>query len=130
MEKKSEVDEDGFVLWNGKSLTDEQASERFQGLTADEKTRVRVMHLYNNNLTVVPRELLELGSLKELYLENNFISSLPSFIGQLTWLEVLYLNNNQLATLPASMANLDQLGWYVNPRFSCFSRAQSLVLVG
>ena len=126
MEKKSEVDENGRVWWEEKGLTDEQASEHLRGLTADEKARARFIFLQSNKLTVAPRELLELGSLKILLLGNNFISSLPSFIGKVTSLEGLYLNNNQLATLPASMTNLQQLWRYVNPRFSCFFSAHSL----
>ena len=130
MEKASEVDDVGWVWWGLKRLTDEQASERLQGFTADEKARARVMYLDNNKLTVLPIELLELGSLKELWLENNCISSLPSFLGQLTTLKGLLLDDNQLATLPASMTNLQQLQAYVNPRFSCFFSAHSLALLG
>jgi len=127
MEKKSEVDEYGEVWWEEEGLTDEQASERFRGFTADEKARAQFMYLFNNKLTVLPRELLELRSLKMLNLENNFISSLPSFIGQLTSLERLYLSRNQLETLPASMTNLQQLWRYVIPVFLCFFFAHSFL---
>ena len=130
MEKKSEVDQLGSVRWGKKGLTDEQTSERLQGLSAEEKARVKIVYLFGNNLTVVPRALLELASLKWLDLSFNFISSLPSSFGQLTALEGLYLNNNQLATLPGSMTKLQQLRVYVNPRFSCFFSAHSLVLAG
>ena len=127
MEKEREVDEYGRVSLGRKGLTDEQASERLRGLTAKEKARVVGMGLFNNKLTVVPRELLELGSLEGLNLENNFISSLPSFIGQLTSLERLYLSRNQLETLPASMTNLQQLWRYVIPVFLCFFFAHSFL---
>ena len=130
MEKKSEVDDNGRVSWEGKGLTDEQASERVLALTADEKAFVRFMYLHENKLTAVPHELLELGSLKRLYLQNNSILSLPSFIGQLTSLEWLHLRQNQLAMLPGSMTNLQQLKGYVNPRFSCFFFAHFLALPG
>jgi len=131
MEKKeSEVDEHGYVRWEKKGLTDEQASEFLRALTAEEKARVLVMRLSENDLTVVPREVLELGSLTELYLGLNRISSLPSSFGQLTSLEVLRLDSNQLSTLPASMTNLQQLEEFVNPRFSCFFSAHSLAYAG
>jgi len=130
MEKKSAVDEYGEVEWGGKGLTDEQASERLRGFSADEKVRAQFIDLYINKLTGLPRELLELGSLKTLDLSNNFISSLSSFIGQLTSLETLTLYDNLLSTLPSSMTNLQQLQVYVNPRFSCFFSAHSLVLAG
>ena len=130
MEKESEVDADGDVWWEYKDLTDEQASERLRGLTAEEKARARFMDLSDNDLTVLPRKLVELVSLKALYLDDNCISSLPSSFGKLTSLEHLYLNDNQLATLPASMTNLQQLTLYVNLRFSCFFSAHSLALVG
>ena len=130
MEKESDVNEHGIVRWEEKDLTEQQASQRLQGLTAEEKARVQVMRLFGNNLTVVPRELLELGSLTVLSLSKNFISSLPSSFGQLTSLTTLYLHDNLLSTLPASMTNLQQLRQYVNPRFSCFFSVDSLVLAG
>ena len=130
MEKESEVDANGRVWWGQKRLTDDQLKELLQGFTADEKARARFMHVFSNRLTIVPREVLELKGLKVLNLTNNCLSSLPSFIGQLTSLEGLLLSGNELETMLASMTNLQQLNWYVNPRFSCFFSAYSLVFAG
>ncbi len=70
---------------------------------------VKKLSLRNKQLSVFPKEILELRNLEYLDLEGNVIESLPEDIGKLNSLTELYLVRNQLSALPKNFATLKKL---------------------
>jgi hypothetical protein len=60
-------------------------------------------------LTVVPRQVLQLHTLRQLNLMGNALVSLPTEIGELTQLQILGLKDNHLTALPDTIGNLTAL---------------------
>lgn len=60
-------------------------------------------------LTAVPREVLQLHTLRQLNLMGNALVSLPTEIGGLTQLRILGLTDNNLTALPDSIGCLNEL---------------------
>ncbi|MDQ3129856.1 MAG: TIR domain-containing protein [Acidobacteriota bacterium] len=58
------------------------------------------LYLDNNQLSELPKEIVELKNLKGLYLANNQLSELPKGIGELKNLQMLYLDNNPKLNIP------------------------------
>jgi Leucine-rich repeat (LRR) protein len=67
------------------------------------------LHLLENQLTELPKEIGNLSNLRELNLGNNQLTELPKEIGNLTNLTKLDLWNNQFTELPKKIANLSNL---------------------
>ena len=60
-------------------------------------------------LTALPRELGQLGALRQLYLGGNHLTALPREIGQLGALQQLDLGGNQLTAVPRELGLLGAL---------------------
>lgn len=58
---------------------------------------------------IIPEEIINLESLRELYIDENQINKLPENIGKLTNLEHLIISNNQISQLPQSIEDLVNL---------------------
>ena len=69
-------------------------------------TSLRELALGGNQLTVLPPEIARLTSLRRLALGGNRLTVLPPEIGQLTSLRELALGGNRLTTLPRELADL------------------------
>jgi hypothetical protein len=71
--------------------------------------QARLVSLRRTGISVVPEELLALGSLEELDLGSNGIAELPAEISRLRYLRRLDLSGNALERLPAETATLGYL---------------------
>ncbi|CAB9519202.1 Leucine Rich Repeat [Seminavis robusta] len=71
-------------------------------------TSIRHLSMENNNLEVVPNNLLSLGGhLTSLDLSHNLIHEFSSTLGKLSHLETLFMSSNSLrGTIPGHMASL------------------------
>ena len=69
------------------------------------------LHLENNQLTQIPKELGQLLNLNRLWLQNNQLTQIPKELGQLLNLEWLDLKNNQLTQIPKELGQLLNLEW-------------------
>lgn len=81
-------------------------------------TQLAKLDLSENLLTNLPPEIGELICLKSLDLSYNKLTSLPVEIGQLTGLKVLNISNNKLDSLPPEIGRLkklEELYWDGNP---------------
>ncbi len=74
-----------------------------------EPDSVYALDLTNQNLILLPEEIVHFKNLAWLRANNNQLRSLPEWIGDLSKLEDLYLNNNQLTSLPESICKLKKL---------------------
>jgi single stranded DNA-binding protein len=72
-------------------------------------TNLKVLHLYDNELTKLPESIGNLTNLTTLCLECNLLTKLPESIGNLINLTELNLSKNQLTALPESIGNLINL---------------------
>ncbi|XP_023246185.1 protein phosphatase PHLPP-like protein [Copidosoma floridanum] len=70
---------------------------------------LRELHLENNRLTEIPRELLSLGRLTFLDLSDNGIHRIPAGIASLTSLRELILDRNDVKELPDEIVELRRL---------------------
>ncbi|MFN8496069.1 MAG: COR domain-containing protein [Caldilineaceae bacterium] len=80
-------------------------------------TNLQLLDLDTNQLTSIPIEFAQLTNLQELYLRNNQFTSIPLELAQLTSLQRLHLQRNQLTSVPtefAQLANLQQLSLHNN----------------
>ena len=67
---------------------------------------LEILHLPNNHITEIPREISNLQKLKHLCLDNNQIKALPKDLALLDKLEVLLLRQNLISHLPDLPARL------------------------
>ena len=75
-----------------------------------QNTKLEILDISNNNLTgALPAEIKNLKNLRVLTANNNQMTGIPAEIGQLQNLEVLNLANNQLTGLPYELGNLKNL---------------------
>ncbi len=72
-------------------------------------TRLRKLHLVDNQLSALPESIGQLTQLQKLTVHGNRLSTLPEGIGRLTKLRELYLGESQLNALPESIVQLGQL---------------------
>src|SRR3989304_2639276 len=72
-------------------------------------TNLRELHLCNNRMTQIPKEISMLTNLQHLYLDNNKITQIPNEICMLTKLENLYLDNNKITQIPKEIGMLTNL---------------------
>lgn len=63
---------------------------------------LKLLNINDNNLSVLPDQLVKLHSLISLHVENNQIKTLPSGIGSLRHLKFFTASNNQISVLPGS----------------------------
>lgn len=61
------------------------------------------------NLSALPQQIGNLGSLQGLVVSRNVLNKLPTSIGQLTQLKALYLSYNKLKKLPENVLQLPHL---------------------
>ena len=71
--------------------------------------KLKDLHLDNNNLSSLPKEIGNLKNLETLHLDRNSVTSLPKEIGNLKNLEYLELYGSNLTSLPSSIGNLKNL---------------------
>jgi Leucine-rich repeat (LRR) protein len=64
---------------------------------------LRTLDLYNNDLTSVPAEIVNLSVLTDLHLRGNQLTSVPVELGRLAALQSLNLHNNDLTSIPAEL---------------------------
>ena len=67
------------------------------------------LNLYNNQIKKVPKEIGQLINLQSLCLDNNQIKQVPKELGVLIHLQRLYLYNNQIKKLPKEIGQLINL---------------------
>ncbi len=72
-------------------------------------SRLEVLNLSNNQLSILPKQIGELKSLRSLKIAANKFSLLPPEISELINLEELYLSDNQLTDLPVGVEKLSKL---------------------
>ncbi|WP_017852740.1 leucine-rich repeat domain-containing protein [Leptospira interrogans serovar Szwajizak] len=72
-------------------------------------SKVFILNLSFNRITIFPKEIGQLQNLKSLDLSGNQLTTLPAEIGQLKNLKELHLNGNQLKTLPKEIGQLQKL---------------------
>jgi len=70
---------------------------------------LRILFLFDNEISSIPSEIGKLTSLTELELWGNHLANLPREVGNLHSLTNLYLHYNRLSVLPSSLANLTNL---------------------
>lgn len=80
-----------------------------RALAHDNPSQVTTLHLSNQNIMELPKEIGKFNNLRVLNLEHNNLGELPEEIGDLRNLTTLLLNSNVLKTLPYSMKNLSRL---------------------
>ncbi|KAJ3104539.1 hypothetical protein HDU96_008904 [Phlyctochytrium bullatum] len=73
-------------------------------LARHHKATLKVLHLANNELTALPKEIGNLKNLDTLVLRDNKLSALPEEIGKLSSLKHLHLQGNKLEVLPITLA--------------------------
>lgn len=83
---------------------------------------LRTLNLMNNALVALPNEIGQLTQLEVLGLKSNRLTALPDSIGDLTGLVALYVTDNQLTALPPSIGKLTKL----RKLQASFNRLQSL----
>lgn len=64
------------------------------------------LDLTNNQLSVVPEEIVNLSNLDRIYLGNNNFTEIPDYIRDLTKLTVFSARDNQLTEIPECLVNL------------------------
>lgn len=72
-------------------------------------TNLEVLHLSDNRITQLPDSICRLRNLRELCLHNNRITSIPDSVGHLENLRMLCVFNNQISDLPTSLTTLPDL---------------------
>eukprot|EP01104_Vermistella_antarctica_P010415 TRINITY_DN2787_c1_g5_i2.p1 TRINITY_DN2787_c1_g5~~TRINITY_DN2787_c1_g5_i2.p1 ORF type:complete len:401 (+),score=59.22 TRINITY_DN2787_c1_g5_i2:207-1409(+) len=70
---------------------------------------LRHLHLQNNNLSKVSKELFRLINLESLNLSKNQIKYIPKEIGRLGYMQRLNLSHNEIEALPTSIGRLVNL---------------------
>jgi len=91
------------VIWSSMGLKDNLPSE------IGELDGLRMLFLFNNEISSIPSEIGKLTSLTELELGRNHLADLPRELGNLRSLTDLRLRNNRLSVLPSTLANLTDL---------------------
>lgn len=70
---------------------------------------LKILTLYNNNLSTIPQAIGNLKDLQSLRIDDNYISTLPKSIGNLTSLKSLWAQYNNLSSLPVTIGNLKNI---------------------
>jgi len=109
---------DEVARWKGVSVKDGRVVEvdwSFKGLKGNltseigELDGLRILFLFDNEISSIPSEIGKLTSLTELELGRNHLADLPRELGNLRSLTDLSLGNNRLSVLPSALANLTNL---------------------
>ncbi len=74
-----------------------------------EKTQLKELHLYENELDSLSYKIAQLENLEELYIGKNKLKKLPDEICRLKKLRILSIQYNELEELPDSIGQLDNL---------------------
>src|SRR5687767_3224888 len=74
---------------------------------------IRVLTIYESELTHLPPEIGLMWNLRGLDLRRNQLTSLPAEIGRLENLRMLDLRRNQISSLPPEIGQLHNLRWLV-----------------
>ncbi len=74
-----------------------------------DKTELKILRLYGNQIDSISPRIAELVNLEQLYLGKNQLASLPPEIGGLKNLKILSVQYNKLDTLPDEIGNLENL---------------------
>jgi len=72
---------------------------------------LRILFLFDNEISSIPSEIGKLTSLTKLDLRENHLADLPSELGNLRSLTWLWVDQNGLSALPPTLANLTNLRW-------------------
>ena len=70
---------------------------------------LKKLNLSNNNIKIIPKEIIELRNLELLDLSGNSINNFFSKLCSLKKLQVLNLNNNKIKSIPRQINNLGNL---------------------
>jgi hypothetical protein len=101
-------------------LTDEQMDERLAEIMAERENHMinnmrcplpapTCVWLTGNNLTRIPKIVLEMTSLESLYIGRNKLNRLPRELVRLKKLENLGFSNNPICVVPTEVCELSRL---------------------
>ncbi len=100
-----------FFSTEVKSQNEKAEEKIYRDLTEafQKPSDVHILHLSNQEIKNLPRQIANLKNLRKLDLRYNQLTTLPKEIGQLHNLQSLSLYGNLLSTLPEEIGHLKNL---------------------
>lgn len=100
----------GILKMNDRGWTSAQVREALLLLTKEDCENTRMLWLFDNHMTYLPKEICVLfPNLEMLSIQGNFIQELPNELTRLTKLDTLLVSRNPISQLPASYGRLTTL---------------------